>query len=178
MVQFKIMLSNKKLIDNYDWNGNNPSRWKDSANALCISYNILWKEYKKSLKQMSKEKRGLCPLEFDVLLPALMLLGYAIESFLKAIWVKNGNILAKDGKFEDTLKCKAHDLVAIAKTVQINFDTKEEDILKRLSWVITAIGRYPIGKSLPKIWPFSWSGGDAVIIKKFVDKLYSELNGF
>ena len=31
-----------------------------------------------------------------------MLLGYAIESFLKAIWVKR-NILAKDGKFEATL---------------------------------------------------------------------------
>lgn len=179
-------LTDEQLIRNFDWNGNNPDRWVDSANALINSYNLLYKEYKESIKkheimweEMRRKGITTCTLQsdpFSMLNVALMLSGYAIECLLKAIWVKKGNPLARNGKFEDTLGCKSHNLKKIAEKVGVDLNEDEEWLLVRLSEAITSFGRYPIGKKInTEFFGLKWGLDDGAKVKKFVDLLWNLL---
>jgi hypothetical protein len=79
--------------------------------------------------------------------PYFMLLAYATENLLKAAAV------ARDGarykrEFRTTLKfpqeLKGHDLVWLAKFVDLAFTLEEEDLLRRLTRSAIWYGRYPV----------------------------------
>lgn len=89
-----------------------------------------------------------------------MLRAMATECLLKALWLKHGGKLAKNGKYLGVLKKNEHDLHKLAKAVseksksEIVFTKRELDLLEQASYWIFS-GRYPIQKAYSYLVPFS-----------------------
>jgi hypothetical protein len=81
----------------------------------------------------------------------LMLNGMAIECLLKALWVKRGHTLAKDGKYVPVPHAGAHDLVQLARVLHLTLSSLEKDVLRRLSHFIEYGGRYPVPTDANKL---------------------------
>lgn len=70
-----------------------------------------------------------------------MCMGMAIECYLKALYLANGNIL-HDGKKQK--KFGSHDLVRMAKEVGFLVTPDQEKVLKYISMYVRIKGRYPV----------------------------------
>ena len=75
-----------------------------------------------------------------------MLISFAVENLLKAAAVTRKGIEYMDrfqstGKFPAELK--QHDLVKLAKLLDLEVNQDEEDLLRRLTRAATWFGRYP-----------------------------------
>jgi hypothetical protein len=80
----------------------------------------------------------------DMLHQATMLMGFAIENFLKGIIIEVERI-----KLDDEIKklpdfIKSHDLKTLGEKAEISFNKKDEIILLRFTESIEFSGRYPI----------------------------------
>ncbi len=91
-----------------------------------------------------------------------MLRAMATECLLKALWLKHGGILAKDGRYVGVLKKKEHRLDELAKAVsrksQVIFTGRELELLEQASYWITS-GRYPIQREYSYLVPLSKRDG-------------------
>jgi len=96
---------------------------------------------------------------FDV---SLMLRGMAIECFLKAILIKNGKIIFKDGKMKPGYG--DHSLYKMALDSGIKLNSIEKEVLDLLSIKIY-LGRYPVFKNVLK-----YSSLPVVPNSKIIDK--------
>src|SRR3990172_2546400 len=88
----------------------------------------------------------------EVVMPMLlcvraMLLGYAIECTLKALWVRKGNKLIRNGKYKGVPGANDHNLSQLAKAAGFIPTSTEADVLRRLSKFIQFAGRYPVAKT-------------------------------
>lgn len=75
----------------------------------------------------------------------LMLFGFAAESLLKAVYVKRGGVLQKDGRYRSPKRLnKTHNLLEIAEALDCAamFSSKQLDLLDLLS-ATNEMGRYP-----------------------------------
>jgi hypothetical protein len=82
-----------------------------------------------------------------VLAVRAMLTGYAIECALKCLWVRTGHRMVESGKFVGVKGAGGdHNLAQLAKVVGFRPNTRENDVLLRLSKFIRFAGRYPIAK--------------------------------
>src|SRR5438067_2821529 len=77
-----------------------------------------------------------------------MLIGYAIESALKGLWVRAGNKLIVNGKFVRPPNAGDHELGQLgremSKQVHLPMTADELNVLDRLSAFVLFAGRYPI----------------------------------
>lgn len=91
-----------------------------------------------------------------------MLLAMATECLLKALWLKSGGTLAKDGRYTGILRKNEHRLNQLAKAVSgrsgINFTQRELALLEQASYWITS-GRYPIQRQHGYLVPFERPDG-------------------
>ena len=88
----------------------------------------------------------------EVIMPMLlcvraMLLGYAIECGLKALWVRKGNKLVRDGRYQGVTGANDHDLPQLAQAVGFVPTTAEAEVLRRLSQFSRFAGRYPVARA-------------------------------
>jgi hypothetical protein len=77
----------------FDSSGNNYRAWMFMAETLLEAA----KNVKKGAADEGGEELHDSGLMLDTDSVYAMLLGYTIECLLKGIWVKNGNVLAKNG---------------------------------------------------------------------------------
>jgi hypothetical protein len=138
----------------FDATANGPGAWLFSAEALFAAAKIIKKD--------AAEQRGEGLLASGLMLVPYpvyaMLLGYAIECTLKGIWVKNGHVLAKAGRFVGVPKVGDHQLAQLAIAIGVKLSAKEKDVLQRLSEFVLFAGRYPIPKKWEKSRPVRVSG--------------------
>lgn len=129
---------------NYHKVGNSHIAWKLSAQDLLISSEFLFQQYKTI--DPSNVSDHIKP-EGRVLEVLKMLRGMALECLFKAIYLKNGGRLVKDGKYRKIPDTNDHDLVLIAENVLepagFAITENQNEILKKLSSSIVG-GRYPI----------------------------------
>lgn len=137
------MMSTKKQIEDYDRSGNMPEAWYIKGEKLLIAIGILFNNYSK-VKLAKLHKRGF-PKSGKILPIIQMLRGMCLECFLKALWLKKGNCLVKNGKYIGIKGVNDHYLHDLAKKLW-DIDAEGKDLLKRLSLYIQ-IGRYPISKN-------------------------------
>ncbi len=109
-----------------------------------------------------------------------MLLAMGAECMLKALWLKYGGILAKEGKFDPIPDAHTHELDRLAKAVSlkgdIEFSKREYALLKLASiWIVS--GRYPIPKRSADnpARQKAWIGDPVAELKTLIQKLDSEL---
>ena len=107
----------------------------------------------------------------EVVMPMLlcvraMLLGYAIECALKALWVRKGNKLISEGKYRGVTGAKDHNLPQLAQAAGFIPTAIEADVLRRLSKFSQFAGRYPVGKTPDEMKPDVLTKADVAFFSK------------
>jgi len=73
-----------------------------------------------------------------------MLIGFAIECLIKAVWLKDGNKLCSEGKFIGIEGIKNHKIHEMISKIGLTISQDERTVLKILGAVATSGGRYPV----------------------------------
>ena len=107
--------------------------------------------------------------------PRLMLCAFAMECYLKALWLKQGRELTKDGEYVGP---KSHDLERLSKELGVinKLSPGEIHVLRVLTW-FGIKGRYPICKnSKQEEKMFGWGNPeDDENFKNIIDKIEAEI---
>jgi hypothetical protein len=141
--------------------GNSSAAWQSVADDLLIASQVL-KERAASLDLTSLVAGDPIPVEGRLGAVELMLKGMAIECLLKALWLKRGNMLIKNGKYVRVRGAGDHDLPQLASAAKFVINDLETDLLRRLSHFIQYGGRYPVPRDAAKLRPTrSLRGGNA-----------------
>src|SRR5205814_9743293 len=77
--------------------GNNYRNWMFTARALFAGSTILARESERARANL--RHGGKAPMELLTVWTELMLAAFGIECLIKAIWVKQGHSLARNGKY-------------------------------------------------------------------------------
>jgi|SRR5436190_8539790 len=154
-----------------------------TAQTLLAGSTILARESERA--RASLRHGGKAPIELLTTWTELMLAAFGIECLVKAIWLKQGHQLARDGKYIPMLQNEGHQLVRLCRVAGIALDAREKDTLERISVIARTIGRYPIPRraheTRPRQFyrqtrsPLGWSSNDDSIIESFVLRLKTEL---
>lgn len=140
------MVSDEWQISNYDAVGNHPVCWILTADDLLCAATILKEKrihfYKNTAFTLAANQP--IPPEGRILNSEIMLKGFAVECLLKAIWVKNGNVLATNGRLQKIPNVGSHKLVQLVTKLGISISPQQKDLLNRLEIFLTATGRYPV----------------------------------
>jgi hypothetical protein len=183
----------------FETGGNLPGAWFGSAFNLLTAADVL-DRFKGDLRGEILEAMGsgghhelkmtrLRVERMSVDSISHMLRAMATECLLKALWLKHGGTLAKDGRYDGVLRKKEHRLHELAKAVSekshIVFTKRELDLLEQVSyWIIS--GRYPIQREYSYLVPFSrpdgtlaphqfWRGDPAEELRRLIAKLQTAL---
>lgn len=165
----------KSAIEVHTRAGNDPLYWVSTARALFAASQAV-KEARKRV--LSTLKPGRAP---DIVITGwtrIMLAAFGIECLIKAIWVKHGHQLARDGKYVGmTNKEKPHELVKLCDIAGIPLNERETNALQRMSDIAKSIGRYPIGRTA-EIGSRAgvWSSTDDGIIENFIARLKTQIH--
>lgn len=95
-----------------------------------------------------------------------MLLGFALECGLKALWLRRGNDLIVNGRYRGVSGAHDHDLVQLAHATQFACTSRERDVLARLSKFIRFAGRYPVAKTANDMQPDALTKADVGFFSK------------
>jgi len=180
-------IDHKEWMELYDQVGNAALAWILKARALFSSADLLWDHYK-AMPRKKKPNELEAAYIFDMSNIVRMLRGMGMECLLKAIWLRQGNELMKDGTMiRRSLNTKAHDLYAMAERVcvpgAITLSEDEGHVLVRLAFGIET-GRYPttthVGKtpSMPSkktVYLHRWDAEDEIVFQGLVRKLMDRL---
>ena len=113
----------------------------ESAKVLEPAVARVWESYRARLKG---DQTPLAPDYYQG--TYFMLLFFAVENLLKAAAIGR-NATEYQEEFRRTKKfpkqLQSHDLIDLASIVQLDYDAKEEDLLRRLARSAVWFGRYP-----------------------------------
>lgn len=102
-----------------------------------------------------------------------MLTGLAIECALKGLWVRAGEKLVVDGRFQRPPNAGDHELGQlarqVAKRVYLPLTNEELNVRDRLSALVSFAGRYPIS-----VWPEQMKARMTAGGEKFVPGFFSD----
>ena len=153
----------------------------ESAKKLEPAIDAVWDSYERAAEL------PLSPVEPDHFIGTyFMLMSFAVENLLKAAAVSRNRFEYKrkfllDNSFPSELK--EHDLVRLAKLVDLALSSCEEDLLRRLTRSAVWFGRYPVPLKYGHVsgiqkysddhdYSVSWFGrDDGQAIRSFVDGL-------
>lgn len=163
---------------NFDQRGNSFKNWIITARELLASAIVLRREREK-VEEPKVAGVSKAPMECLTFWVELMLCAFAIECLLKALWLKKGNQIAKDGVYCKILTKENHDLVALCQKVAFPINSVEEKILTKLSELGRATGRYPISRNFTQMHDGTeqWSSVEDKIIEAFILRLEHEITG-
>jgi hypothetical protein len=159
----------------FDQRGNSCTNWIITARELLAAATVLCRQREKAEPEVAGVSKA--PMESLTFWVELMLCGFAIECLLKALWVKKGNQIAKDGEYIKVMKTENHDLVALCQKIGFPLNPKEKVILVKLSELARATGRYPIAMSHSKMHDETeqWSSEEDRINEELVLRLKKEI---
>lgn len=144
----RMSLWNEEEYKNYnqkqtDLSSDDWRSWQLSAFRLSRSAKIIWKQVEEDWESRSKNfiegEYNISWEDFKANISIsnvfMLIAGLALENYLKAVCI------AKNGQFNKQLK--THDFVKLVNLSQINFSTKEEELIERLECFVIFAGRYP-----------------------------------
>jgi hypothetical protein len=153
--------------------GNAYQNWMHTAQTLFAASKVLKREHKRAYAALRGS--GKAAIEMLTVWTQPMLTAFGIECLIKAIWLKQGNQLASNGKYVPMIPNERHRLVPLCRAAGIALDSREADALERMSDIARSIGRYPIGRRARENKSVSWSSRDDDIIKNLIVKLKAQL---
>jgi hypothetical protein len=163
------------LIEVHTRIGNDYQLWHHTAQTLFAAATILSREYERVRSTLPRSGSGRLPMELYTVWTTPMLLAFGVECLIKAIWVKQGHILARDGKYVPMCKNERHDLVRLCGVAGIALNPTEREALCRISRIAQSIGRYPVSRSAENRSQYTWGANDDRIIEALIARLKAEL---
>jgi len=173
---------NDRTKQRFEKSGNSPISWFMSADHLLAAARVLRREYRSFNMDLSDNTE--IPPE-EKLLPSIFLLyGFALENLLKALFLKNGGVLVKDGRYCGK---NNHRLHTLAEKSAFSVSSTEKTVLQGLSKKLVSSARYPIGtcyeqhkiESLPdrsRSDQLGFNTGDIQVIEGIAKRLITELD--
>jgi hypothetical protein len=149
-----------------------------AARELFAGSEVMRRERQRLFANLRSGTRTLdeTPPEFFTTWTELMLTAFGIECLIKAIWIKQGNQLARDGRYVPMTKNEHHDLVRLCGVAGIALDQCEINALNQISDIAGSIGRYPIARTASLTEGVrSWSSEDDEVIGNLIVRLKKEL---
>ena len=140
----------------YERAGNEPACWRSCAQDLLAAASVLRQRREKCPPDVTDDLVGS---QWRIHPPELMLRGMAVECLLKALWVKRGNRIVKDGEYVGVPGAGSHNLVQVAGVLQLRLSRPEVDLLRRLTEFIEYGGRYPVPRNAQDLRPIRRPGG-------------------
>jgi hypothetical protein len=123
----------------------------------------------------------------EEVMPALlavraMLLGYAVECALKALWLrKKGNDLIRNGKYVGVKGAGDHNLVQLAQQAGFIPTVVEARVLRRLTKFAVFAGRYPVARTAEEMRPDGLTRTDVGFFSKrefrFAESILNKIRG-
>jgi hypothetical protein len=141
-----------------DDSGNNLRHWRYYAEALVYAAEIL---------KQHPDRRD------TVIWSELLLWGYALEAFLKALFLKEVGPLYENGKFKGRTD---HDLVKMANKVGHALTRPQCNLMGELTKVIKWAGRYPVQLRGPKPQSVYWDDAYYIPLESLIESLRAELD--
>jgi hypothetical protein len=162
----------KKMIPEFGqiWQPVNPSLSHQRFGNLWLSW-MFWMFALDNAQTCLGARATHVKRKGEVVMPAIlavraMLLGYAVECGLKALWLRKGNQLIAGGKYQGVKGAQDHNLVQLCKVVGFSVTPKEEAVLKRLTKFARFAGRYPVSKTADEMEPDKLTQADAGFFSK------------
>jgi hypothetical protein len=144
----------------HEGSGNNTLAWWTSADTLLSSAEVL---YPTSLPTTTSVGTLM-----DVRSSVYgMLIGFAIECFLKARWIAAGNPIVKNGRMVDIPGAGDHQLVQLADATEYRLTKQQRDVLGRLTALVLFVGRYPIPRTAEGLKPQRTTDGETLTPRVF-----------
>ncbi len=128
-----------------------PGIWVLEARRLRSAADLIFAAY---LADLAAFEHGQPPSSLDhleLVMPASLLYGLAVENLLKAIILKNVKPAATRRRLPEW-PSDGHDLEKLASRAIVTLNDCERDMLRRLSAFVRWAGRYPIPKALTQMW--------------------------
>ncbi|WP_221030920.1 hypothetical protein [Actomonas aquatica] len=130
-------------IDNFDETGNSVDAWKQKAEELSFCAEGLQSHAdSESSKVYDLQKQII--LQMSSFWVKQMLRGFTLECLLKALWLKNGNSLCDQGRYNGLDGIKNHRIHEMAPKVGFQTNDTEKRVLRILGAFATSGGRYPV----------------------------------
>ncbi len=188
------MASDKDNERFFDSTANNPLTWGSRAADLHTASRVLRDKAIDAMHRpdwnnlvpgapANRECLEYCGLTFQ----AAMLQAFAIECFLKCLWIYRGNKVAKDGRYQmPAIKKENHDIPAVADAVGFTISADERQSLTTLSLFGRSLGRYPISKKWQEqplqtnaqgvaVGP-TWGDGDHANTEAVLDRIKKDIS--
>jgi hypothetical protein len=166
----------ESLIEEHTRIGNDYGWWEITADDLFASSFVLNHERERVEKPLETGPRPL-PIENRTFWVELMLAAFGIECLIKAVWLKQGHQLARDGKYQPMMAKEGHRLEKLCRAAGISLSSNEEKTLTRLSDIAASAARYPIPNRVSqRDMMIGWSDPhDYDVTENFIARLKSEL---
>jgi hypothetical protein len=172
------------------WDPNDPQASHERFGNLWVSW-LCWmmalEDAELHLAQQASYTKGK---HGEIFMPFLygiraMLLGYALECGLKALWLRQGNKLVVNGKYRGVAGANDHDLVQLVRATKFCCTAREIDVLARLSNFVRFAGRYPVAKTSNDMQPDVltrsdvgfFSKGDFRVAESLYNKIQTAITG-
>lgn len=162
--------------DVFNYLGNDLNRWRHRADALAYNAQILTEHrhsHKRERREYEREHGVTGP---ELMFGSLILWGYAVEAYLKCLYLKSGKQLVVAGQLDSNWR--THDLAKMAAKLKLVISAAEQRMLETLAKIAEWSGRYPIATTAGKtLSGHFWSQPeDDVILSDLVDRLRSKLD--
>jgi hypothetical protein len=163
----------KKMVPEFGqiWKPSTPAQSHQRFGNLWLSW-VFWMsaldEAQMCLGDRGTHRKGK---NGEIVMPTIlavraMLLAYAVECGLKALWLRKGNQLIVGGKYRRVKGAQDHNLVQLAKVVGFTVSQTDEIVLKRLTRFALFAGRYPVSKTPNDMEPDTLTQADAGFLSK------------
>ncbi len=134
----------RTLKETFDYALNRPRAWRDTARNLLRAAEIIARACDLGFSQeLTDANVARAEHTARLLGPLLLLRASAVECILKAHYVRNGGVLAKEGRYVGPRRLKGHDLRELARASKQTLSSDEAVVVAALSDWITR-GRYPL----------------------------------
>lgn len=161
-------------------NFSNPVFWKIKALELEKATNAIWNAIIKDIQSLPEQNEDIIKFEnwdnYGISPPMLnvflMLAGFSIENLIKGMIILEHPEYIGDGRFNDNKVLPSHDLIFLAKHVDIVLNPTEMKFCEKLYDNMVFYGRYPIPKNTSKVK--HERGSEAIDPKTTFDALFRD----
>jgi hypothetical protein len=159
----------------FDRLGNSIVQWRRSGVQLLASAQVLSRERERA--EPKGGGSGKAPMEMLTFWVELMLCAFGIECLLKALWLKKGGTLARNGRYQKVIGKENHNLANLCRVVSFQISARETAVLDKISEIARSAGRYPIATTSESMHEEtgSWDGIEDKVLERFLVKLDAEL---
>jgi hypothetical protein len=143
-------IRNKLFRMTYESAASDPRQWLSYARSLQFTADLLKPIFEKEHQTpRPRNQKNYFPISVSQIY--LMIVGFAVENYLKGIYVISFPEVIKDDKL---IKLNRHDLLQLMRELKFEVLKEEFDLIERLEEFVLWAGRYPIpskfGRLIPK----------------------------